>query len=219
MHTVHRFTMSIILSTICRSHVSSRRRQTANKISTFTPSTASCFFLFEINATDFHCGGTSLSYLHCLQGQQPKQQLLFCRNLNPKTRTTSLRSLQKKMRVTVLLSLASMAVADRHTTFHWLESYHVLGQDVARLSFDVLDHNSNYIDDERSDIWCMVNGSPRLPSVDFKMAIDLSENRVIALIRWGGQHEGVANFHIIYTDDGAFVKVRRRCEAMSIPLS
>lgn len=56
------------------------------------------------------------------------------------------------MRVTVLLSLASMAVADRHTTFHWLELYHVLGQDVARLSFDVLDHNSNYIDDERSDI-------------------------------------------------------------------
>jgi hypothetical protein len=59
------------------------------------------------------------------------------------------------MRVKVLLSLTSMAVTDRHTTFQWLQSYRVLGQDIAWLSPDVLDRNSDNIDDERSssDAW------------------------------------------------------------------
>jgi hypothetical protein len=39
----------------------------------------------------------------------------------------------------------------------------VLGQDIARLSLGVLDGNSKYIDNERSNIWCMVSESPRLP--------------------------------------------------------
>jgi hypothetical protein len=58
----------------------------------------------------------------------------------------------KILLVKVLLSLTSMALADRHTTLQWLHLYRVLGQDIARLSLGVLDGNSKYIDNERSNI-------------------------------------------------------------------
>jgi hypothetical protein len=65
----------------------------------------------------------------------------------------------------------------------------------------------------------MVSRSSSLYSIYCKMAIDLSKNRVIILIRWASQREGDTNSHIIFIDDGAFAKVRRRCEANFTPLS